>query len=78
MKKITALSVLLLATLMIISCSKERNQDDYSSDDYELIQTELTLPNGVNNYELELGEHFRPPGKTYPKLNIVICTCLCK
>ncbi len=71
MKKITALSVLLFATLMIISCSKERNQDDYSGEDYELIQAELTLPNVINNYELELGEHFLPHGKTYPKLNIV-------
>ncbi|MFT6336900.1 MAG: cytochrome c peroxidase [Saprospiraceae bacterium] len=71
MKKITALYVLFLASLIIISCSKERNQDDYSSEDYELIQTELTLPQVVSDYELELGEHFLPPGKTYPKLNIV-------
>lgn len=71
MKKITALSVLFFATLIILSCSKERNQDDYSGEDYELIQAELTLPQVVNDYELELGEHFLPPGKTYPKLNIV-------
>ena len=71
MKKITVLSVLFLATLIIISCSKERNQDDYSGDEYDLIKTELTLPKVVNDYELKLGEHFLPPGKTYPKLNIV-------
>lgn len=71
MKKITALSVLFIATLLIISCSDERNLDDYSSSDYELIQEELTLPQTVNNYELDLGEHFLPPGKTFPKLNIV-------
>lgn len=71
MKKITALSVLFLATLIIVSCSKERNQDDYSSSDYELLKADLTLPQVVNDYELELGEHFLPPGKTYPKVNIV-------
>ena len=71
MKKITALSVLFIATLIIFSCSEERNLDDYSSSEYELIQTELTLPQTVNDYELNLGEHFLPPGKTFPKLNIV-------
>ena len=71
MKKITALSVLFLATLIIVSCSKERNQDDYSSSDYELLKADLTLPQVVNDYELELGEHFLPPGKTYRKVNIV-------
>ena len=70
MKKIIALSVLFISTFLIISCSEERNQDDYSAADYELIQAELNLPQVVSDYELNLGEHFLPPGKTYPKLNI--------
>ena len=55
----------------MISCSKERNQDDYSSEDYELLKADLTLPQVVSDYELQLGEHFLPRGKTYPKVNIV-------
>jgi len=36
-----------------------------------LISQELTLPQAVNDYQLELGEHFLPIGKTYPKVNIL-------
>jgi len=55
----------------MISCSKERNEDDYNSEDYALLKADLTLPQVVNDYELQLGEHFLPQGKTYPKVNIV-------
>ncbi len=71
MKQIAVLSTFLLATLIIFSCSQERNVDDYSSEDFELISEELTLPQAVSSYELQLGEHFLPQGETYPKLNIV-------
>jgi len=71
MKNLTASLFILFAVFFLTSCEKERNQDDYSNDEYALISEELTLPQVVNNYQLELGEHFLPEGKTYPKVNIV-------
>lgn len=71
MKKIAAIFCLFSFALIISSCEKERNQDDYSGDEYALIQEELSLPQLVSNYELELGEHFLPYGKTYPKVNTI-------
>ncbi len=71
MKNITATFCTLLIILFLVSCENERNQDDYSNDEYALISQDLTLPQIVNNYQLELGEHFLPKGKTYPKINIV-------
>jgi len=71
MKNITASICTLLVLFCLVSCGVERNQDDYSGDEYALISEELTLPQVVNDYQLELGEHFLPQGKTYPKVNIV-------
>lgn len=71
MKNITASFCFLLTLLFLVSCSDERNQDDYSNNEYALISQDLTLPQVVNNYQLELGEHFLPEGKTYPKINIL-------
>lgn len=71
MKNITASICFLLCLLFIYSCEKERNADDYSNDEYALISQDLTLPKVVNNYQLELKEHFLPEGKTYPKVNTV-------
>jgi len=71
MKKITATTCFLFLMVFLISCEKERNADDYSSDQYALISDALTLPKVVNNYQLQLGEHFLPEGKTYPKVNIL-------
>lgn len=71
MKNITASVCILLAILVFASCGKERNLDDYSEDEYALISQELTLPQVVSDYQLELGEHYLPIGKTYPKVNIV-------
>jgi len=70
MKKITASLCILLAIVLLVSCEKERNQDDYSSDEYALIKDALTLPRVINNYELQLGEHYLPNGATFPKVNI--------
>ena len=58
-------------TTLFISCNQDRNADDYTSEDYSIIQEELKLPQIVANYELDLKEHFLPPGKAYPKVNIV-------
>lgn len=69
MKKIAASFCLLLSILFFLSCEKERNQDDYNESDFLLISDDLTIPRVVNNYQLQLGEHFLPPGKTYPKIN---------
>ena len=69
MKKITASFCFLLCLLFLFSCEKERNVDDYSGEEYSLISQELTLPKVVNNYQLDLKEHFLPEGKTYPKVN---------
>jgi len=71
MKNITASICFLLTLVFLVSCEKERNLDDYNSDEFALISQDLTLPQSVNNYQLELGEHFLPEGKTYPKINIV-------
>ncbi len=71
MKNLTASFCILLTVFLLASCEKERNQDDYSNDEYALISQDLTIPQVVNNYQLELGEHFLPEGKTYPKVNIV-------
>ena len=70
MKNITAFSCILLIVFLFASCEKERNQDDYSNEEYALISQDLTLPQVVSSYQLELGEHFLPEGKTYPKVNI--------
>lgn len=56
---------------IVTSCSKERNADDYTNEEYSLIEEELTLPKVVADYELDLKEHFLPPGKAYPKVNIL-------
>ncbi|MDF1696118.1 MAG: cytochrome c peroxidase [Saprospiraceae bacterium] len=71
MKNVTAFICLLFCLLVFFSCEKERNLDDYSNEEYALISQELTLPQVVNSYQLELKEHFLPPGKTYPKVNTV-------
>jgi cytochrome c peroxidase len=71
MKKINVLSILFLVSIILVSCSKERNLDDYSDEEYDLLSSDLNLPQVVNDYELKLGEHFLPLGKTYPKVNIV-------
>lgn len=71
MKNITASICFLFAFVFLFSCEKERNQDDYTNEDYAIISQDLTLPQVVNNYELELKEHFLPEGKTYPKVNTV-------
>lgn len=69
MKKITASFYFLLCLMLLFSCEKERNVDDYSNDEYSLISQDLNLPKVVNNYQLDLKEHFLPEGKTYPKVN---------
>ena len=69
MKNITAFICFLLMTSLILSCEKERNQDDYSTEDFALISEDLILPQVVNDYQLHLGEHYLPEGKTYPKVN---------
>ncbi|MEM9547879.1 MAG: cytochrome c peroxidase [Bacteroidota bacterium] len=70
MKNITASICALLGILLFVSCEKERNQDDYTSEEYALISQDLSLPQVVSDYQLNLGEHFLPEGKTYPKVNI--------
>lgn len=70
MKNITASLTILFVILFLASCEKERNIEDYTDDDYALISQDLTLPQVVSNYQLELGEHFLPEGKTYPNINI--------
>ena len=70
MKKITAFICTVFVILLFASCEKERNQDDYTSEEYALISQDLTLPQVVNDYQLNLGEHYLPEGKTYPKVNI--------
>lgn len=69
MKKITASTCFLICLLFLFSCEKERNVDDYSDDEYALISQYLTLPKVVNDYQLELKEHYLPEGKTYPRVN---------
>ena len=71
MKKITASLFILCTVLVFFSCEKERNQDDYSGDEYAIISEDLVLPKVVNNYQVSLGEHFLPEGKTFPKVNTV-------
>lgn len=71
MKNITASITFLLCILFFFSCEKERNVNDYSDDEYALLSEYLTLPQQVNDYQLELKEHFLPEGKTYPKVNTV-------
>ena len=71
MKHLTAIASLFFVAILIISCGKERNQDDYTSEDFAILQEELTLPEVVNNYEFYLGEHFLPEGKTYPQINSI-------
>lgn len=62
---------LFIVSMCIFACSQERNVDDYTDEDYALISEELTLPQAIQDYELHLGEHFLPQGKTYPKVNIL-------
>lgn len=69
MGNLSKLVYLFVITFFVVSCSEERNQDDYDGDEYAVISEELDLPKVVNSYQLTLGEHFLPPGKTYPKLN---------
>lgn len=71
MKNITASICFLLTIVFLVSCEKERNLDDYSNEEFALISQDLTIPQVVNNYQLELGEHFLPEGETYPKINIL-------
>ncbi len=59
----------LLSFTLIVSCEKERNLGDYSDEEFVTITQDLTLPKVVHNYELHLGEHFLPPGKTFPQIN---------
>ncbi len=71
MKNLTAGLFLLFFTLFIFSCNDDRSIDDYSSDEYSLISDQLTLPKNIYSYELHLGEHFLPDGKTYPQINTI-------
>lgn len=64
----SALSLTMMV-ILISSCELERNMDDYSSSEFDLIQEELELPKEIADYQLKLGEHFLPRGKTFPELN---------
>ena len=70
MKNITASVCLVFCLIFMLSCDQERNLNDYSADEYDIISQDLTLPQVVNNYQLDLKEHFLPECKTYPKVNI--------
>jgi len=61
--------VLLLISAFIFSCTEERIPSVYSGDEYDVITSSLNLPRKLDNYELVLGEHYLPKGKTFSNLN---------
>ncbi len=60
--------VSLLALFLLCSCESERNVDQYTESEYDLIQAELDLPRQLADYELHLGEHLLEPGNIFPQL----------
>jgi len=55
-------------TVLFFSCETERNVDQYTDEEFDLIRTELDLPKAVSDYELKLGEHFLEQGAIFPQL----------
>lgn len=57
---------LFASSLVLIACESERNTDQYTDEEFELIRAELDLPKEVADYELQLGEYLLEPGTIFP------------
>lgn len=55
-----------ICSLAMVACESERNTDQYTDEEFELIRAELDLPREVADYELQLGEHLLEPGTIFP------------